>query len=173
MERVVLVPSANPPHKQDRAITPARDRLTMCRLAVADDPHFEVSDCELNRDGPSYTLLTIRHFRQIHGADATLYWLIGMDSLHELKTWHRAAELVEACTLVTAARPGSEAPTLSDLTQSFSPAQAEKLLAHIVGTRRIDIAGTDVRERVRAGRAVRYLVPDPVIDFIASHELYR
>jgi nicotinate-nucleotide adenylyltransferase len=171
--RLILVPSATPPHKLDRALTPASQRLAMCQCVAAGDPLFEVSNCEVDRPGPNYTIHTIEHFRAAAGSAAELYWLIGMDSLNELPTWHRAAELVDACTILTAARPGFVAPRDETLACRFSREQIERLRRHIAQSPRIDISGTDIRLRVAAGRSIRYLVPEPVREYIADHGLYR
>ncbi len=170
--RIVLIPGATPPHKQDQRLAPAADRLAMCRLAVTEEPLFEVSDWEATRAGPNYTIDTVQHFRQLVGAGPELCWLVGMDSLHELHSWYRAAELVELCTIVTAARPGFEPPDAATLGRRFSAAQAQKLLAHVMESPRIDIAGTDIRARVQAGRSIRYLVPETVARYIADAGLY-
>lgn len=170
--RVILIPSARPPHKQGRTLSPAAERLEMCRLAVADDPRFEVSDWEVHQPGPNYTLHTVRHFRQTLPADTPLYWLIGMDSLVELATWYCVGELLEACTLVTAARPGFEQPDLARLADLLSPAQIRKLQQYVLPTPLIDIGATDIRARVRAGRSIRHLVPEPVRQFILERGLY-
>jgi nicotinate-nucleotide adenylyltransferase len=174
--RVILVPSAVPPHKQDRRLAPAADRLEMCRRAVAGEPGFEVSNWELGRPGPNYTLHTVEHFAgQLAPPDSRdrWFWLVGMDSLHELHTWYRAAELVERCTIVTAARPGSSPPTEADLGRHFSPPQVARLLAHVLQTPHVEIASTEIRRRVAAGLSIRYLVPETVSDCIAATGLYR
>ncbi len=171
--RIILIPSAAPPHKLDRTLTPAAHRLAMCRSVAAEDPQFEVSDCEVGRPGPNYTIHTIEHFRTAAGGATEFCWLIGMDSLGELPTWHRADELVDACTIVTAARPGFAAPDDAVLCGRFSRAQIARLRHHIAQSPRIDISGTDIRARAAAGRSIRYLVPEPVRCYIAEHGLYR
>lgn len=173
LTRVILVPSANPPHKQSRALAPAADRLAMCRAVAAEDPQFEVSDFELHQPGPNYTLYTVEHFCAQAGPGAGLYWLIGLDTLHELGTWHRAAELLDACTIVTAARPGFARPDRSVYAGRFSAEQLQQLDQHIVEGPRIDIAGTDIRARVVRGLSIRYLVPEVVRRYIEEHGLYR
>ncbi len=175
VSRVILVPSAQPPHKQDRPLAPPADRLEMCRRAAAGEPGFEVSDWELGRPGPNYTLHTVEHFAgQLpdSGRDE-LFWLVGLDSLHELHTWYRAGELVERCTIATAARPGSNPPAAADLGRHFSPPQVARLLAHVLPTPQVEIAGTDIRRRVARGLSIRYLVPEAVRDYIAAAGLYR
>jgi nicotinate-nucleotide adenylyltransferase len=176
--RIVLIPSALPPHKQDRALAPAAERLTMCRLAVAGEPLFEVSDWELTQAGPNYTLHTVEQFLTGRAADAMatareqLCWLIGMDSLLELETWHRATELVERCTIVTTSRPGTEPPDPERLARHFNAVQVQRLLANVIEGPRIDISATDIRGRVAAGRSIRYLVPEAVAAHIAAQRLY-
>lgn len=173
VKRVILVPSASPPHKPGHALAPADARLALCQAVAAEDPLFHVDDWELKQSGPNYTLLTIQRFRERHGPDAELFWLIGLDSLHELGTWHKAAELVDACTIVSAARPGFDPPAPEVLARWFSPPQIETLLRHVIEGPRIDIAATDIRARVRAEQCIRYLVPEPVRRAIESRGMYR
>ncbi len=171
--RTILIPSASPPHKQDRQLAPAADRVEMCRLSVAGDPQFEVSDWEVGQPGPNYTLNTVAHFRAELGPAAELFWLIGMDTLPELETWYHARELVDLCTVVTAARPGFAPPDQARLTRSFSTGQVERLLGHVIPSPEIQIAARDIRARVAAGRSVRYLTPEPVRNHIQGRGLYR
>ncbi len=170
--QVVLIPSASPPHKLGQRLAPAEERLALCRLVAEDDPQLSVSDWEIGRSGPNYTLLTVEHFRHVVGSERELCWLIGMDSLRELETWYHAEELVDACTIVTAARPGFEAPGASELGRCFSAEQVDRLLAHVVEGPRIDIAGTEIRARVRMGQSIRYLVPEVVRARIEGVGLY-
>ena len=173
VDRTVLIPSARPPHKPDRALATAEQRVAMCRLAVAHEPAFEVDDWELQQTGPNYTLLTVRHYRTRVPAGHQLYWLLGMDSLRELATWYHATELVDVCTLVTAARPGFAVPTATELGTHFAPAQVAKLQQFILPSPHIDIAATDVRARVARGLSIRYLTPPPVAEYIATNGLYK
>jgi nicotinate-nucleotide adenylyltransferase len=170
--RVVLIPSAMPPHKQDHVLAPAEDRLAMCRAAVEGDTQFEVSDWETRQSGPNYTLHTVEHFRRELGAGVDLCWLIGMDSLRELGTWHRAAELVDGCTVVTAGRPGYERPGAAELGGHFSAAQIRRLEDHVVDGPRIDISADEIRARWRRGVSVRYLVPEAVWRYMERTRLY-
>lgn len=170
--RVVLIPSASPPHKTDVKLAPPQERLEMCRLAVAGERLFEVSDWELGQPGPNYTLHTVQHFCGISSTDTTLYWLLGMDSLGELGTWHRVGELAGTCTLVTAARPGYAAPDLSALSPELTREQITRIEQHILETPLIDIRATDIRARVAAGQSIRYLVPAAVEAHIHKNGLY-
>lgn len=170
--RLILVPSAMPPHKIGADLAPAEDRLEMARLAIAGERGWEVSDCELRRTGPSYTLDTVRQFREAMGPGTPLIWIIGADSLPELVSWYRIEELVELCRIVTAARPGWEKPPLRGLAARLGPEPIARLAADVLETPRIDIAATDIRARIRAGRSIRYLVPDAVAAHIARRGLY-
>lgn len=172
VERVVLIPSANPPHKQRIVLAPAANRIELCRLAVNGDALFEVSDWETGQAAPSYTLHTVRHFRVLW-PEAPLYWLIGMDSLAELSSWYRVGELASLCTLVTVRRPGSPEPDLSPLAGLMSAEQLRELGEHILVSPLVDVSATDIRARVRGGRSIRYLVPDAVREAIRARGLYR
>ena len=173
IDRVILIPSPSPPHKQDVALAPVADRLELCRLAIAEDPLFELSDWEATQSGPSYTLHTIEHFRSTLPTESELYWLIGMDSLAELPTWYRIRDLVSACTLVTVARPGFQWPNRAALLQFISREHLRELEAHTLISPLIDISATQIRERARTGKSLRYLVPETVRQAIAARRLYR
>lgn len=173
LDRILLIPANIPPHKQDRALAPAEHRLAMARRAVADDPLFEVCDIELRRDGPSYTFDTVAAVRAAHPDIAALYWIIGGDTLPELTTWYRISELVQQVQFVTAARPGAAGQALEPLRACVGDAAFDALLAHRLETPRIEISATDIRARVTAGRSIRYLTPDAVGEYIATHGLFR
>lgn len=178
--RVVLIPGGNPPHKSESKLAPAIDRLAMCRAAVARDPRFEVSDWEIEHSGPTYTLHTVEHFRAVYGDMTQLYWLIGRDSLHELHTWYRVADLARLCTFVTVGRPNGadSAPTtdaaMLDRLAALLPAAAlADIRAHILTTPLVEISATDIRTRVATGDDIRYLVPPAVREYIAERGLYH
>ena len=171
--RLVFVPSANPPHKRGHQLADAADRLEMVRLAVTDEPLFEVSDIEIRRRGPSYTILTVEEYRAQLTQGEALYWIIGGDTISELHTWYRARELVDLCRIVTAVRPGFETPDLSVLQPTLTAEQVERLRQGILKTPRIDISATEVRQRVAAGQSIRFLVPEPVREYVEGRRLYQ
>lgn len=171
--KLVFIPSANPPHKMGSDLAAADDRLEMVRLAIAGETGFDLSDCELKRNGPSYTFDTVTHFRRTLGGNVQLAWLIGADSLPELASWYRISELVETCRIVTAARPGWEQPDLGVLRPRLTDEQIRRLQADILTTPRIDISATDIRRRIRDGRSIRYLVPEAVSAYIQGKSLYQ
>lgn len=184
--RVTLMPSASPPHKS-AALSSPTDRLEMLRLAVADDPLFEVSDLELRRSGPSYTIDTLAELGRQADPGAGIAWIIGADMLAILPKWHRAAEVVRQARIITAVRPGwdnregtpqtATQPVVPkelerDLREAFGPDISSRLLADVVQTPRIEISSTDIRERCAAGLSIRYLVPPAVEQYIRERNLY-
>lgn len=174
VEKIILVPSAQPPHKLVAFISNAEHRLAMTKLAVQGDQLFEVSPCELQRTGPSYTLETVRHFRNLYGPAIALYWLIGADSISELTCWYQIDQLVDECTIVTAARPGCPAADLTTLQTVLNDQQIARLKANVLDdTPQIEISATDIRSRIADRRPIDYLVPPPVADYIAAHKLYQ
>lgn len=170
--RVVLIPAAVSPHKIGRQIAATEHRVRMCELAIASEPQLEVCDWETKRSGPSYTFHTVSHLRSIAPATERFFWLIGMDSLGELHTWHRIAELSSLCTFVTARRNSDEIPDAPALAETIGAASFANVLSHVVETPRVDISSTDIRRRIVEGRSIRYLTPDAVCDYIAAHRVY-
>lgn len=173
LDRVIFLPSATPPHKEASELTPADHRAAMVRLAVDGEPLFDVSDYDLTRDGPTYTVRTVAHFQQQLGPASALHWIIGGDSLAELASWYQVGDLVDRCRIITAARPGWEKPDLAVLRRLVGDARSAKVESGILETPRIDISSTVIRARVRAGRSIRYLVPEPVRAYIHEQQLYQ
>lgn len=169
--RLVLVPSARPPHKTGERLAPGEDRLAMCRLAVGDDPHLEVSDVELRAEGPSYTVNTLRHFRA-ERPQAELLLLVGADMLRDFHLWHRVADIVRLARVVTMPRPGVEVGPLADLRQSLGDDVAERLLSDMLHTPLVDVSSTEIRRRVACGEAIEDLVGPAVARYIREHGLY-
>lgn len=173
LDQVIFIPSGSPPHKMDHAISPAEHRLQMLHRAAADNPRFQIDEWELRQAAPTYTYNTVLHFKARY-PDAVLYWLIGLDSLRDLPSWHRFDELIEIITIATAWRGGLEIePILADLRRQLTAAQFDKLHRNIVRTPQIEIAAHDLRRRVRENRSLRYLVPAAVEAYIREKGLYR
>ena len=173
-QRVVLVPSANPPHKNHSSLTPARHRLVMTELAVRGQELFEVSDCELKRPGPSFTIDTVRYFRERYGPNIPLYWLIGGDTIKELVLWYEVEQLVDECTIVTAGRPGCDIEVdFTVFRDKLSDEQIARLKQFILDTPLVDISATDIRHRIRSSLTISDLTPPAVRDYIIENNLYK
>ena len=179
LDRVVLLPSKCPPHKQSADLIDAAHCIEMIKIAIQGEPLFECSDVDVAREGPTFTIDTVSAFLQELGPDpklgpdVELSWIIGGDSLAELATWHRVAELVDTCRIVTALRPGFDRIDFGPLAKLLSVDRIARLKADIVRTPLIDISATNIRDRIARGRSIRYLVPDTVGEYIEQHGLYR
>ena len=162
LEEVVFVPTGRPPHRGQPAAA-GLDRYAMVTLATAAELAFVPSDVEIAREGPSYTVETVALIRkQRPGVDVVL--IVGSDNLPLIADWREPERLLELCTVAVVERPGS------------IPAPAGTLPAervHRVEGTALPIASRDLRERIRAGRSVRHLVPGGVADYIEKRGLYR
>ncbi len=172
INRIVLIPAAVPPHKQGETMPPGELRAEMCRAAVAGDPLFEVSEWELQQPGPNYTLLTVEHFLATE-ADTEIFWLLGMDSLRDLHTWHRIGDLAAGCTLVTARRPGVFMPDLKELAELVSTQDLDRIRRNVLDTPQVDISATDIRHRVFECKPTRYLMPERAAEVMSANYLYE
>lgn len=170
LEEVWLMPCANPPHKP--SLAPAADRVAMIEGAIRGDPVLRCSRLEIERGGTSYTLDTVDELRRRH-PEAQWCFIIGSDSLPELRTWHRIGELLERCEFVTLLRPGHAREALTDAAIGLPAPWPERLRARMAEGHGIGISSTDIRARVAAGQSIRYLVPPSVEEYIALHGLYK
>ncbi|EFW30699.1 nicotinate-nucleotide adenylyltransferase [Selenomonas artemidis] len=169
LDEIIFIPAARPPHKENKGEAPAEDRLLMVQCAVEGNPSFSVSDIELKREGPSYTVDTIAVLsEQLRGAE--LFFITGADAMNDLYRWHDPVRLLHSCTFIVAARQGVELDE-SRLAEQFSPEQRSRI--RIVPTPHLEISSTVIRARVRAGRSIRYLVPRAVELYIEERGLYR
>ena len=173
LDRVIFLPSANPPHKAADRLSDAGHRAAMVRLAIAGEPLFDFSDYDLTRSGPSYTIDTVAHFHRLLGPDVGLFWIIGGDSLTELAAWHRVRDLVDDCRIVTAGRPGWTTTDWSRLQTVLTNEQITRLRADVLDTPLVDISSTDIRNRVRQSQSIAHLVPEEIRCYIDVQRLYR
>ncbi|HEV7126986.1 MAG TPA: nicotinate-nucleotide adenylyltransferase [Ktedonobacterales bacterium] len=173
LERVYFVPAGQPPHKIGRTISPAADRGAMVARAIASNPQFALSTVEMDHAGFSYTARTLGHLRARWGAEAQVYLILGWDMLLDLPGWYDPEEVIRQITgLAVMHRPGyaDDAVELAQVMKAL-PALADKLT--VVPAPLLEIAASELRQRVAVGLPVRYFVPDGVADYIAEHRLYR
>lgn len=169
LDRVILVPAGQPPHKRVRTISPAVHRLAMAELAAADNPHLDISRIELERKGPSYSVDTVAQLREELGPGADLFFIVGLDALPDLLTWHAPRRLLQLAVLATVTRPGHEF-NLSHIVE-YIPEAAERIV--FVPGPSLEISSSDLRDRVSAGLPIRYQVPDAVERYVREQGLYR
>lgn len=167
LDKALFIPAGQPWFKSYRQITDSRHRLEMVKLAVESNPFFDVSDIEIRRSGPSYTVDTLAELR-VQYMDAELIVILGVDALREIDRWHQPRLLFELASVVGMARPGA-ALDPSVLNAAIPGASSRMLL---LDSTLIDISGTDIRVRVAAGRSIRYRVPAAVERYISENGLY-
>lgn len=168
LDKVIFVPCGVPAHKKPYEVTPAEHRYAMVLLATANNPYFEVSRIEIDREGPSYAIDTVMAFRQIYGEDACIYFITGADAVLEILTWKETDKLIRLCKFIAVTRPGYDLSRISEVLGEEYASAIEIL--QIPG---MDISSTAIRQRVRNGEPIRYLVPEMVYHYIMQHKLYR
>jgi nicotinate-nucleotide adenylyltransferase len=162
LDEVVFVPTGRPWQKSDRSVTPAEHRYLMTVVATASNPRFTVSRVDIDREGPTYTIDTLRDLTA-QRPDAQLYFITGADALAQILSWKDVDELFALAHFVGVTRPGHE------LDDEGLPAERVSLME----VPAMAISSTDCRVRVGEGQPVWYLVPDGVVQYIAKHGLYR
>ena len=173
VEKVIFIPAKCSPLKGCLPRASDDDRYRMIELASHHDDVFAVSDCELRRPAPSYTLETVRQFQADFGADVTVHWLLGADSVGDLVHWHRIEELLDACTLSVMFRGRYEAPVFESYASLWGLNRIRKLQENVVPTPEIDISSTEVRQRLGEGGDVSAMLAPAVADYIREHRLYK
>ena len=162
LHEVIFVPTGEPWQKSERQVSPAEHRYLMAVIATASNPRFWVSRVDIDRDGPTYTIDTIRDIAALH-PDDELYFITGADALNQILSWKDAAAALHLAHFVGVTRPGYE------LSDAHLPHDSVRLL----DVPALAISSSGCRERVAAGRPVWYLVPDGVVQYINKHRLYR
>jgi nicotinate-nucleotide adenylyltransferase len=185
LDRMIFIPSSDPPHKEKEEIPAAPLRAEMVRLAVSDNPRFALSGVELDRPGKSYSIETIEDFRRELGAGTHLYFIVGLDAFLEINGWKDYASLFGLCHFVVMTRPGFEKKlSREDLpveladefcydTQKGGYVHRSGFLVYPAEITGLDISSTRIREFLRKGNSIRYLVPPAVEAFIQTNHLYR
>lgn len=170
LDRVVLMPVGQPPHKRIAGDPGAEARHELCRLAVGGDERLAVSRLELDRPGPSYTVDTLRALHDERPQD-DLTFIVGGDMARSVPSWREPEAVLELATLAVAERAGSEREEIRGELRALPAATKERV--RFFEMPRIDVSSSLVRERVATGRPIRYLVPDAVAGAIAEHGWYR
>lgn len=173
LSKVLFIPSAHPPHKEGQEVLHAPHRYQLVSLAVADNPFFEVSDVEMHGEGMSYSVETLKALRKGESEPADFFFIIGGDSVPELRTWKNIEELDKLCTLVVVSRPGWEIGQMPEQELGLPESVKESLLHHVVSAPLIGISSTEVRGKVERGESIRYLVPRAVEEYILQYGLYK
>lgn len=172
-EKIVFVPAKCSPLKDFFPEAGEDDRLKMIALAIAGNKKFQLSNYELRKPKPSYTLETVRQFQADYGSETLIYWLVGADSIDELPRWYGIVELIDECNLCVMFRAGCEPPDFAKFTALWGPQRVEKLQQNVIKTPLIDMSSTEIRNRLAASRDVTDMLAPPVADYIRKYSLYQ
>ena len=173
LDKVVFVPSARPPHKTGVRHSPAADRLQMVRIAIRGNPFLDVSDVELEREGLSYTIDTLRAMRRLYGSGVKLFFITGADAILEILTWKDPEELLAESSFIAATRPGFPLESLRHALPEKTSRGTDPLESvYSMEIPALAISSTDIRERAASGRPFRYMVPQGVWEYIEARGLY-
>ncbi|MHC4664543.1 MAG: nicotinate (nicotinamide) nucleotide adenylyltransferase [Planctomycetota bacterium] len=172
-DKLVFIPAKCSPLKQALPEVGDDDRRNMIALAIENNSKFESSDYELTEPQPSYTLETVRHFKAEYGADTSIYWLIGADTIDDLPHWYRVVDLIDECNVAAMYRAGFAPPDFVPFESAWGSQRVLKLQQSVIPTPLIDISSTEIRKRLAAGRDVADMLHPPVVDYIYERGLYR
>ncbi|MGQ9585264.1 MAG: nicotinate-nucleotide adenylyltransferase [Anaerolineae bacterium] len=168
LDRVLFVPAGQPPHKMGHFITPVEHRLRMVEIAIASNPAFGISRLDMDRPGPHYSVDMVRLFQEQSSPEVEVFFVVGADSLQEMPTWKNPAGLLSLCRVLALSRPGHE-PDMERLIRELPEMEAN---VQVLKMPLVGISASGLRERVRKGQTIRYLVPDGVREYIYTHGLY-
>jgi nicotinate-nucleotide adenylyltransferase len=172
LEKVLFVVAAAPPHKPAHGLAPFSDRLQMVRLALEKHEAFEASDIEAERNGPSYTVDTLRELRRLH-PDAELYFIIGADTIRELPTWREPGEVLRLAQIAVMFRTGFPFDDIGLLKKIADNKTIEQIRKNTFATEPVNVSSTEIRKRVSAGKEITALVPAAVAQYIRKHGIYK
>lgn len=185
LDRIFFIPAGRQPLKTDQDITPYVDRARMVELAIQGNPAFALSDLEQQRGGTSYSIDTVKYFLSNSPADLELYFILGQDAFRDIQQWKDWQELLKRCHFIVMTRPGYETEDLpailtEDIARTYNYNNVSDGFTGSTGTsiyfRRLtflEISSTDIRNRIKNGQSILYLVPDSVGQYISENSLYR
>ena len=169
LDQVLLVPAGDPPHKQGREVSPVEDRVRMCELAAAEADYLAVSRVDADRPGPHYSADMVELLQQRLGAGVQFFFLIGLDSLRDLPTWHEPARLMQSCMLVALSRHDVDIDWAA--LERALPGIRERVI--LLDMPELEISGSLLRQRVRSGAPIRFQTTKAVEEYVYRRGLYR
>jgi len=170
LDKIIFVPTGEPPHKNLKNVTSAKDRYEMTLLSIMHNPYFYISDIEIKREGLTYTIDTIRYFKKRY-PKSEIFFIIGADSLINIDKWKNSEELLRESKFIVAKRVGIEYSLLEERINEINDKYSKIVFS--VTTPYIDISSTDIRKRVKNGENIKYYLPLDVEAYIKKNRLYR
>ncbi|MGB9877602.1 MAG: nicotinate-nucleotide adenylyltransferase [bacterium] len=166
LDKVIFVPNYQPPHKPGVPVTNPEHRYAMVLLSIYTNPYFEVSRIEIERGGPSYAIDTVKEFRKLY-PEAEIYFITGADAIAEILSWKQGKEILKLCKFIAVTRPGYDIEKVKEKLRGVDNNNVEFLKIT-----EINISSTEIRQRVKEGKPIKYLVLDTVENYIYKHNLY-
>lgn len=172
LDRVVFVPAGRPPHKIDRTGADCADRFHMLEQALAPYDTLDVSRFELDSPDVSYTIHTVRHFREIYPEDE-FFLIVGSETLADIPHWYESAQLCRLISMIVAPRPNCPEPDFGIFARFVGEETLDQWRRQVLPMPQIELSSTEIRARVASGKSIRFRVPARVEEYIAEQKLYR
>ena len=191
LDKIYLIPSALPPHKSPEGVADAKDRYEMIKLAISDQTNLVISDVELHRSGPSYSIDTVHHFQSMLPKDTELFLIMGLDAFLEIDTWRSYREFFELVSFIVMMRPEAlgekkrshdsiEHILKTKISKDYSLSVSQNCYAHntkrpvyLADVTLMDISSTKIREHIMQDKFIQFWVPESVATYIKTKGLYR
>lgn len=170
LDKILFIPTGKPPHKDKASISPNNHRYNMTMLAINSNPYYLISSIEIQREGIAYTVDTIKYLKSKF-AHRDFYFILGSDSLYQIHKWKDYKELLSLCNFIVAKRQDLDNNNLKAKIEELSELYGSYI--YILESPFIDISSTEIRNRVKKGLSIKYLVPDPVGQYIEKNKLYK
>ena len=170
LDKILFVPAGVPWMRENEGVSAGKHRLNMVDLAVKSNPHFESSSIEIDRQGVTYTADTLETLREDLDHEVELSFIMGMDVLEKFHLWKSPETVVDLCSLVIVNRPGNQAVDVNEVVKKYPEAGAK---LRIINVPRMEISSSEIRERVRQEKSLKYLVSEEVIEYIDQNNLYK
>jgi len=170
LDKVIFIPAGQPPHKPNVKLTDPWRRYEMTKLAVVSNPFFEVLPIEINRPGPSYSIDTVQEVSCLY-PESQIFFITGTDAVAEILSWKNVEQLLSICQFIAATRPGYKLDEMWKKIESLPQDLKSKIFCLEVPA--LAISSTDIRQRVQDGRPIKYLLPEPVEEYITSNSIYK
>lgn len=170
LDKIIFIPTGNPPHKKSSSLPSGAVRKEMTLIGTKSNPYFQVSSIETDRKGISYTIDTLREIKEIYPQDE-IYFIIGADSLFDLQKWKDYKEIIKTASIIVVNRPGFDNSLIEDKIKEYIELYGGNIVS--IDSPLINISSTDIRNRVKSGKSIKYLLPEEIEDYIQSKDLYK
>lgn len=169
LDKIIFMPSGNPPHKQNSEVLPVNHRYEMVKLAIEDNTNFEISDYEAKRAGKTYTYDTLIGLKSMNN-NVEIYFIVGFDTLKEMDSWKRVDDVFKMCSFIVVNRGNPPVEMHMEIEKKKAKYNGNIVVVDIPD---INISSTELRERIKLNCSIKYLIPDNVINYIFQNGLYR